>query len=154
VFQAAQGGHACLRLILLCPGGLERVLVERAAAMSEESAETRGYHSAHLPPRQRGTALDAEDSPVRVVVADEGNEQGADQRDQPYPVEIGQHGPHLRPAGHVGQPDSGRQFQHYRHAGQQGQDAPAAPQVNDRQPRQRYAHQAGLPLANATAAAR
>jgi hypothetical protein len=46
--------------------------------MSEESAEARGYHSAHLPSRQLGAALDAEDSPVRVVVADEGNEQGTD----------------------------------------------------------------------------
>ena len=95
MLQAAQGGHACLGLILLRPRGLERVLVQRAPAMSEESAETRGYHSAHLPARQRGAALDAEDSPVRVVVAGEGNEQRADQRDQPYPVEIAQHGLHL-----------------------------------------------------------
>ena len=130
MLQAAQGGHACLGLILLRPRGLERILVKRASAMSEEPAETRGYHRAHLPARQRGTALDAEDSPVRVVVADERNEQGTDQRDQPYPVEIAQHGPHLGPARHVGQSDSGRQFQQYRHAGQHRQHTPATPQVN------------------------
>jgi hypothetical protein len=98
--------------------------------MSEEPAETRGYHSAQLPTRQRGTALDAEDSPVRVVVADEGNQKRTDQRDQPYPVEIAQHGPHLGPAGHVGQSNSGRQLQQYRHGDQHGHDAPATPQVN------------------------
>ena len=110
MLQAAQGGHARLCLILLRPRSLERILVKRAPAMSEEPAETRGYHSAHLPVRQRGTALDAEDSPVRVVVADERNEQSTDQRDQPYPVEIAQHGPYLGPAGHVGQSGSGRQL--------------------------------------------
>ena len=130
MLQASQGGHSCLGLILVRPRRLEHILVERASAMSEEPAETRGYHSAHLPARQRGAVLDAEDSPVRVVIADEGNEQGTGQRDQPNPVEITQHGPHLGPAGHVGQSGSGRQFQQYRHAGQHSQDAPAAPQVN------------------------
>jgi hypothetical protein len=63
----------------------------------------------HAPSRLHAAA------PVRVVVADERNEQGTDQRDQPSPVEITQHRPHLGPADHIGQSDSGRQFQQYRH---------------------------------------
>jgi hypothetical protein len=33
------------------PRRLQRILIERAAAMSNEPAETRGHHRAHLPTR-------------------------------------------------------------------------------------------------------
>ncbi len=71
MLQASQAADPDLRFVLVRAGGLQRVLIERAAAVGEEPTEAGGHHRAHLRTRQVGATRYAEDAAVGVVIADE-----------------------------------------------------------------------------------
>jgi hypothetical protein len=135
VLHPAQRGHPRLGVGLVRPRGLQRVLVERAPAVGEEPAEARRHHGAHLPAGQPRAALHPEDPLIGEVVADERDQQGADQHQQPDPVEAARHRPHLVEAGQVRQAGSSGQLQQDRDGDEHGERAGAALDVTGRQPR-------------------
>jgi hypothetical protein len=79
VFQARQRGGTHLSIAPDRARRLEGVLVQRASAVGEKTAEARDDDRKHVPTRQGRSLLHPEDPSVCAVIASEGNKQGAHQ---------------------------------------------------------------------------
>ena len=146
MLHAGQAGRPDLGLILVSPGGPQRVLVEWAPTVGEMAAEASDSHREQLPPRQPRPPVDTEDTAVGEVVADGGDKQRTEQRDDPSPVEVTENRAHLAEADHVRQARPGGQIQDRGGHGEQDRNSRPPLEIVGRQdprdPRPRHAHDA------------
>jgi hypothetical protein len=123
MLHPGQAGRPDLGLMLVSPGGPQRVLVEWASAVREMAAEAGDGHREQFPPGQPRPPVDTEDTAVGEVVANGGDDQRTEQCDDPSPLEVTENRAYLAEADHVRQARPGGQVQDRGGRGKQDQDS-------------------------------